>query len=164
MAEMYHPDPKARFSIEGKGALVKRARERRVIADSSIVCTFPAILGYSDAELAGMLSGATGLDLSEEDMQIIGERGSNIERAFNVREGLRRSWDTLPERLLKESVPAGSTKSQVVELEPLLDDFYSVCGWDLKTGIPGQQRLNELGLPKIARDMRNIKQSKLSNE
>lgn len=156
MAEMYNPEPKARFSIEGKGALVKKAKERRIICDSSIVCTFSGILGYGDVELAGMLSGATGLDLTEADMPVIGERGSNIERAFNVREGLRRNWDTLPARLLQESVPAGSTRGETVELEPLLDDYYSVCGWDLKTGIPGQDRLNELGLQEFAEEMRGL--------
>ena len=158
MTEMYNPDPEARFSTKNKGALVKRARERRVVCDSAIVCTFEA-MGFGDTELAGMLSGATGLDLVENDLYIIGERISNIERAFNVREGLRRSWDTLPERLLKESVPAGSTKGQVVELEPLLDDFYSECGWDLKSGIPSQEKLNALGLQKIAGDMRDLETS-----
>ena len=156
MAEMYNPDPRARFSTEGKGALVKRAKERRIICDSSIVCTFSGILGYGDVELAGMLSGATGLDLTEADMPVIGERGSNIERAFNVREGLRRSWDTLPTRLLQESMPSGSTRGETVELAPLLDDYYSVCGWERHTGIPGQEKLKELGLQGIADDLSKL--------
>ena len=83
----------------------------------------------------------------------IGERGSNIERAFNVREGLRRNWDTLPRRLLKESVRSGPTKGQVVELEPLLDDFYQLCGWDIETGVPIPEKLMELGLNDISSDM-----------
>ncbi len=106
-----------------------------MLRDSAIMCTFEAI-GVSDDTLADLLSESTGLNITASDLYVIGDRDSSIERAFNVREGLRRSWDTLPVRLLKESPPSGPTKGQVVDLEPLLDDFYSVCGWDIETGIP----------------------------
>lgn len=144
-----------RFANEGKAAMVKRYRERRVLSDSAIMCTFVSI-GVSDEALARLLSGATGLDINVDDLSIIGDRGSNVERAFNVREGLRREWDTLPSRFLKEPLTTGPAKGHVVDLEPLLDDFYSVCGWDIKTGIPTQQKLNELGLTEIAKDFQNL--------
>jgi len=141
-----------RLSDKLKGPVVKRARDRKVIVDSAIMCQFVA-LGVSDSTLARLLSGAIGYDFSVDGLYIIGERGSNVERCFNVREGLRRSWDTLPYRLLKESPPFGPTKEQVVNLEPMLDDFYEVCGWDVKTGIPTVYKLNELGLQKVAQDL-----------
>lgn len=146
------PTGEARFSTEGKAALTKASREPRVVADSAILCIFPQA-AMSDETIAELLNAATGFSWSAGDLYTIGERGSNIERAFNVREGLRRSWDTLPLRLLTESVRSGPTKSQVVELDILLDDFYKLCGWDIETGIPIPDKLNELGLPEIARDM-----------
>ena len=142
----------ARFSNEGKAELTKTTREWRVVADSAIMCVFPQT-AVTNATIAELLSAATGFTYNPETLYTIGERGSNVERAFNVREGLRRGWDTLPRRLLTESVQSGSTKGQIVELETLLDDFYQLCGWDIKTGIPTSTSLNQLGLPQIARDM-----------
>ena len=141
-----------RFSNEGKAAITKAKRENRVLADSAILCIFPQT-AISDETIAELLNGATGFNWSVNDLYVISERGSNIERAFNVREGLRRSWDTLPRRLLTESVGSGPTKGQIVELDTLLDDFYRLCGWDIETGIPTLDKLNELGLQKIAKDM-----------
>lgn len=99
------------------------------------------------------MNAATGCNWSEEDIQAIIQRGINIERAFNIREGLRRSWDILPNRLLAESVKSGPTIGHVVELDDLVDDFYKLCGWDLKTGIPIMDKLNQLELTEIAKDM-----------
>ena len=154
------PTGDARFLTEGKAAMTKASRERRVLADSAILCIFPegALSAETTAEL---LNATTGFSWTPDDLYRIGERGSNIERAFNVREGLRRSWDTLPRRLLTESVKSGPTKGQIVELDILLDDFYKLCGWDLKTGIPLPEKLKEVGLDRIAQDMAGyLKKSK----
>lgn len=150
----------ARFLTEGKAALTKGSRQNRVLADSAILCIFPQV-GISDDVIAELLNAATGLNWSIDDLYVISERGSNIERAFNIREGLRRSWDTLPPRILTESVGSGPTKGQVVELDALLTDFYRLCGWDIETGIPTPEKLNELGLTEIARDMEGYLQKKL---
>jgi len=142
----------ARFSIEGKAALTKTTRENRVLADSAILCIFPQMV-MKEETVAELLNAATGLNWSTDDLYSICERGSNIERAFNIREGLSRSWDTLPSRLLTESVKSGPNQGSVVELDSLLDDFYELCGWDVKTGIPTPEKLNKLGLHQISRDM-----------
>jgi aldehyde:ferredoxin oxidoreductase len=42
-----------------------------------------------------------------------------------------------------------------VNLEPILNDFYEVFGWDIKTGIPTVHKLNELGLQRIAQDLQH---------
>jgi aldehyde:ferredoxin oxidoreductase len=39
----------------------------------------------------------------------------------------------------------GPADGQVVELQPMLDEYYSIMGWDAK-GIPTPERLRELGL------------------
>jgi aldehyde:ferredoxin oxidoreductase len=111
-------------------------------------------VGVKDEIIAGLLRGVTGLDRGVSELYAIGDRGSNVERSFNVREGLRRNWDILPERLLKESLPgAKGKKGQGVQLDPLLDAFYAVCGWDKKTGIPTREKLMGLGLETIVRDI-----------
>ena len=69
-------------------------------------------------------------------------------RLFNVREGFDRTQDTLPARNLSQSLAQGPAKGQVVELDMMLDDYYTLMGWD-KIGIPTMQRLSELGLDQL---------------
>jgi aldehyde:ferredoxin oxidoreductase len=148
----------ARFSVEGKATLTKTTRENRVLADSAILCIFPQMV-MKDETIAELLNAATGLSWSISDLHSICERGSNIERAFNVREGLTRHLDTLPPRLLNESVKSGPNQGHIVELDKLLDDFYDICGWDIKTGIPTPSKLSELGLHNISQDMASYLQT-----
>ncbi|MEM3652939.1 MAG: aldehyde ferredoxin oxidoreductase C-terminal domain-containing protein, partial [Nitrososphaerales archaeon] len=89
------------------------------------------------------------------DVLQMGERIINIERAFVVREGITRKDDTLPERFLKEPLPpeCGPSAGSIVELEPMLDEYYEVRGWDKKTGIPKRSTLERLDLKYVADDL-----------
>jgi aldehyde:ferredoxin oxidoreductase len=58
-----------------------------------------------------------------------------VEKAFNIREGLTRKDDTMPKRYLEEKIPDGPCKGQVLNLEPLLDQYYTARGWDVKKGL-----------------------------
>ena len=97
---------------------------------------------------AELLRATTGWDLTGEDVRRIGERIVNLERLFIAREGITRQDDTLPKRFLEEPMPEGSGPSvgSVVELEPMLDEYYRARGWDIETGLPTRNKLNELGL------------------
>ncbi|MBU2509862.1 aldehyde ferredoxin oxidoreductase family protein [bacterium] len=146
-----------RFLNKGKAAITRFFRNNRVISDSAIICAF-AFGSLSQVTILAMLNAATGFHWDKDDLELFWERGNQIERAFNVREGLRREWDTLPKRILKESVKSGSTLGQTVDLDELLDDFYELSGWDLKTGIPTLNALRKLGLHTIAEDMEEYHQ------
>ena len=37
--------------------------------------------------------------------------------------------------------------------EEIKDDYYAVRGWDIQTGTPTRQKLEELGLKDIANDL-----------
>jgi aldehyde:ferredoxin oxidoreductase len=140
------------LSTHERGALVKNNGDKRVLSDSIIFCIFQH-MGISDETTVELLNAATGLNWSIEELYRIGERGSNLERVFNVREGLRRSWDTLPPRLLNESPTTGPNQGRVVELDGLVSEFYRIRGWDVETGIPKAEKLNELGLGEIASEL-----------
>ena len=75
----------------------------------------------------------------------MGERVSTLARLFNVREGFTRAHDTLPDRNLKQPMEGGPAAGQVVELEPMLNDYYRIMGWD-ENGVPTPERLERLGL------------------
>lgn len=56
-----------------------------------------------------------------------------------------RATDTLPARNLEQPMVGGPADGQVVELAPMLDEYYAIMGWD-ERGVPTPQRLRELHL------------------
>ena len=86
----------------------------------------------------------------------VGERINNQARAFNTREGLTHADDTLPERLLTKPLRAGASKGHLIskeELAQMLDEYYAARSWDVKTGAPTREKLNELGLDYVAEQL-----------
>jgi aldehyde:ferredoxin oxidoreductase len=148
-SEMMQPpsaDPKA---TKGKAESVKQlSEETNAIWDSTGVCRF---LGWAltPDNIFEMVNAATGLRYENLSALLeVGERINNLTRAFNVREGLSKKDDTLPYRLLKEPLPDGPCKGQVVRLEEMLTEYYKLCGWDAE-GKPTKEKLTELGLDLV---------------
>ena len=103
------------------------------------------------------LSAATGIPFTYESLMQVGERILALERALNVRFGVRRKDDYLPERFYKEPLRSGRFKGKVFPkkvFESMLDEYYELRGWDLKTGLPTEGKLVELGLNDVAEDLR----------
>lgn len=91
---------------------------------------------------------ATGWDLAPADLLTIGDRAINLSRVFNVREGLRRADDRLPERLFTplESGPHAGVALSHDGFERALTRLFELKGWDPATGIPTEERLRDLGI------------------
>ena len=152
-SEMMQPpsmDPK---TIEGKAEAVRHlVNETNTVWDSTGVCRFHG-WGVSPQEIFEMVNGATGFGYRDVSALCeIGERIDNLTRAFNIREGLSKKDDTLPYRLLKEPLPEGPCKGQVVRLEEMLTEYYKLSGWDSE-GKPTREKLIELGLDFVAREL-----------
>jgi len=120
--------------LQGKGQLLKDTLSERIVYDSAILCSFSSRILEMEL-LAKMLTAISGWEIKEKDLLLIAERIFTLERAFNIREGISRKEDRLPERLSRE-----------VPLDLLLDDFYEVAGWDKNSGIPLPGTLERLGL------------------
>lgn len=88
----------------------------------------------------------TGFKMNIGNFIKTGERGYNLERLINIRQGLRGSDDTLPQRLLHELQRADDKHSKV-NLAKMLKKYYKIRGWD-KNGIPTEKKLRRLGLIK----------------
>lgn len=138
-----------RFAVESKGDLTKWNQDSTAFLETGILCSFMPSMGMlSDEVYARLLLSATGINDFSDPAYLwrVGERIFNLERMFNVREGFSSKDDVFPKRLTEESMPDGPSAGQVFEAEALLADYYRVRGWDAKTGIPSQEKLNELGL------------------
>jgi aldehyde:ferredoxin oxidoreductase len=72
-------------------------------------------------------------------------------RAFNAREGIDRRADVLPEKLFKPLKGGVSDGWQLDrdEVEAALDKYFELCGWDIETGVPTREKLEELDLEWI---------------
>ncbi|MEK7354088.1 MAG: aldehyde ferredoxin oxidoreductase C-terminal domain-containing protein, partial [Chloroflexota bacterium] len=66
-----------------------------------------------------------------------------------------RKDDTLDGRWMDEPCPSGMGKGMKVEdyLDGLLDEYYRERRFDLKTGLPKKETLEELGLDRVAQEL-----------
>lgn len=128
--------------------IVKDLQDVFADADSLGICKFMC-LALRATDLSESIHQITGWQFNVEDLRKTGERIYNLERAFNIREGLTRADDTLPKRLLEEPLPEGIAEGQVNNLEVLLEPYYEFRGWDKTTGKPTPEKLRELGLEDI---------------
>ena len=126
---------------EGKAKWVKIFQDLTCVVNSTVNCLFVTFaLGAKD--YAELLTAVTGWNLTEQEILKIGERIYNLERVILNKYGFDGKDDTLPKRLLEESMPEGPAKGQVVELEKMKEEYYKLRGW--VNGIPTPEKLKEL--------------------
>ncbi len=97
---------------------------------------------------ARLLSLATGMEITEDELLFVAQREVTLERAFNVMRGVRRKDDTLPKRFFEEPVPGGPYKGERLlkaEFDKALDEYYALRGYD-KDGIPKKEAFKKYGL------------------
>lgn len=133
-----------RYGYEGKGLLVKTTQDTVAVKDALGFCVLSSA-GTTLQDLAELFSAATGIQHGPQDLLLAGERICNLERLFNLREGFTRRDDSLPKRLLTEAVLGTNGARHTVDLERLLDDYYSARGWDV-LGVPLPETLHRLSL------------------
>ncbi len=140
----------SRKQLDGKAYLVKTTQDYfGSLGDTLGICKFPtnAWRPYTPTRVAQAVALVTGWDINLEELLTTGERIFNLCRMFNVREGISRVDDAVPERL-GEPLPDGASAGETVsaeDLERLLDEYYELRGWD-KNGIPTPETLARLEL------------------
>jgi len=137
-----------RFQVQGKSSFVILHQNSNAAIDSLVLCKFTN-MGVADEYFARVLSAVTGIKYATGEMIKVGERVWNLEKLYNLREGFTRKDDTLPPRLLTEAPADGPSQGWVVQLEPMLKEYYRGRGWD-ENGVPKKQKLEELGLTSLA--------------
>jgi aldehyde:ferredoxin oxidoreductase len=118
-----------RFASTGKAALLIELQNANAVFDSLCACKFTAsALGW-DCH-ARMLSAILGETVGPAELLAIGERIWTAERLFNLAAGFSAADDTLPARVLEEPVAAGPSAGHVVDLKPMLGEYYRLRGWN----------------------------------
>lgn len=151
-------DAANRFKTKGKGRMVTWYENHRTVSDLAEICKFLCRTCLFDpVYIARLIYAVTGVEFKPDELLKAGERVINIEKSFNVREGYFRNGDTLPYRLLNQPLTEGPSKGQVVDLQPMLDEYYLCRGWDIRTSIPASNKLKDLGLEDIDVDINEIR-------
>ena len=150
------PEATVRLADKGKGKLVSYFEDWNAVIDALEPCKNimqnMEILTFDRA--SQVIEAVTGMRMTPGEVRRVGERINTIERAYNVREGLRRRDDRLPRRFAEEPLSEGASSGTTYKQEVMLDEYYQERGWDLKTGIPTMAGLRKLGLGYIANEFK----------
>jgi aldehyde:ferredoxin oxidoreductase len=143
---LYHPHDGAE-----KAANVAIHQNWRTVSNSLVTCILSNV---APEMLVELINAACGLDWSIEDMLRAGERGWNLKRAINNRLGLTRANDRLPKALLQPYADAvGTDRAFAPDLDAMLQTYYAARQWDPVTGYPCPEKLLELGLDFVLKDL-----------
>jgi len=140
-----------RRGVADKPAFAISSQHFTAVGDSLVLCRFTSERGFGlflDEPYAAMVRAVTGWDVTVEELERIGERIVNLERLFNVREGVRRADDVLPWKVMHEPIPDGPSAGMYCppdELAAMLDEYYRRRGWSAD-GVPDSARLAALDL------------------
>jgi aldehyde:ferredoxin oxidoreductase len=140
-----------RRGTHDKPEFAVRSQHFTAVGDSLTMCRFTSERGFGlfvGEPYARMVRAVTGWEVTVEELERVGERIINLERLFNVREGVRRADDTLPWKVMHEPIPAGPSAGMYCppdELRQMLDVYYALRGWDAD-GVPSPARLVSLDL------------------
>ena len=137
------------------------------MTDALGICKFSTIEEYAlfPEDLAPGVAALWGRPVTGADLLTVGERIVNLERMYNVRQGLSRADDRLPLRFTEEPAPLyefeedPATGEMHQSAEPIrygllhdfdgmLDRYYDLRGWQ-RNGIPRPETLRRLELSEL---------------
>ncbi|MGH7427127.1 MAG: aldehyde ferredoxin oxidoreductase family protein, partial [Candidatus Methylomirabilaceae bacterium] len=133
------------FSAEGKPLLVKRMHDLMAVYNATGMCKFYLRAVGGPVWLADAINMTTGWGLSPDDLMVIGDRIFTLKRVFNVRAGVTRADDTLPERIATLDRNERHRAVPRDAFEQMRDEYYRLRGWS-HDGHPTGARLKALGL------------------
>ena len=139
-----HPMEVSSFEATAKGDMV--------FEDSLGTCRFNTRTNIP--LLAEAVSAVSRWDFTQEEAKNVGLRAVNLLRAFNIRCGIKKNLDYPSERY--GSTPVDGP-SKGIGIKPhwdaMLKNYYSLLGWDVRTGKPLQQTLKSLGIEYVIKDI-----------
>ncbi len=119
---------------DGKAEVAVKTQNLMSVYNALGLCKFLFRAQVGPELLNTWVNYATGWQNSMEDLMAIGERIFNLKRSYNVKLGIRRRDDTIPERFLNAQKEGGAAGS-LPDMDKLLNDYYEIRGWT-DEGIP----------------------------
>ncbi|RJP25369.1 MAG: hypothetical protein C4520_02520 [Candidatus Abyssobacteria bacterium SURF_5] len=146
------------------GRFTRYSEDWFAVFDSLGVCIRSQNNRFYSADIcARLFSTATGIEMDKRALMEAGERVWNLYKVLNWREGFDRSKDAPPAKWFEPLKAAGGefemkdyfqTKTLTrADIERLLDDYYEERGWDIKTGCPSRNKLEQLGFDYVVKGL-----------
>jgi aldehyde:ferredoxin oxidoreductase len=147
--QQYMPELVDPLATRYKAMLVKDGEDYGAVIDSVGTCKSGGTFVLAEIywqETARAISYATGMDMDESRLKVIGERIYTLQRAYNAMHGINKNDDVLPWRFTKKPSTSGHANGSVCHIEITLPDYYHLREWDAETGLPTQRSMERLGL------------------
>ncbi len=139
-------DPPGLYDISAhKVALFKLLQWKRLWYDALVLCMF---LPYDFQQTTDLVAAVTGWDTGVTEQMKVAERILTLARMFNVREGFTVADDTLPLRFYQPKTNGilADKPLDPEKMERAKRYYYALMGWDVKTGVPLPEKLEELNI------------------
>jgi aldehyde:ferredoxin oxidoreductase len=141
--------PGDRLVSAGKGEPAAKFQSVKDLFDALTLCKFAPL---TVPQLCEILNALAGWEFGPQELLTAGDRSVALKRALGVKFGLSRKDDALPEICLRP-LDEGATAGTSPDMALMLKDYYRYRGWDWETGKPTQEKLLDLGLDQVAREM-----------
>jgi aldehyde:ferredoxin oxidoreductase len=140
-----HQPPEVKYDYSDTGERDKAGLEEWEFNNLSGFCSFGGFLLGPGVKYR-YANAVTGFGFTPEDWPTLGLRAFTIRNAFNLREGYRRKDFQISGRLVgKPPMEKGPLMGITVDNERMADSFYKALGWDVETGVPSREFLEEIG-------------------
>ena len=100
------------------------------------------------------------MDLNVDRFMSIGRQVHNLEKAFNtLHGGFSRKDDYPPKRFWEEPVKSGPYKGEHLDHDTwnhTLDEYYTLHGWEMESGLQTRETLRSLGLDTVAKRLESV--------
>ena len=134
-----------------KAGNVARHQDWSTIFNALVMCIFANVPGET---VVNLINAACGLEWNIADLFIAGERAWNLKRVINNRLGVTNRNDKLPKALF-EPYKEGGAAGYIPPFEEMISAYYTARGWDPETGKPTLDKLRELNLEFVQKDIGN---------
>ncbi|MAF85360.1 MAG: aldehyde ferredoxin oxidoreductase [Dehalococcoidales bacterium] len=128
-----------------KVALFKAVHLEQIVFDSLVLCAF---LPYTFEQVADIVAAVTGWDTGVMEQLRVAERILTVARLYDIREGFTEADDTLPRRFFQSKTSAALDVKPLdpAKFEKAKSYYYTLMGWQARTGIPLPEKLEELDI------------------
>ncbi|MFX1390553.1 MAG: aldehyde ferredoxin oxidoreductase family protein [Promethearchaeota archaeon] len=119
----------------------------RNLYNALLICYF---VPWDYVDVPEIIQAVTGWYTTTWELMKVGERITTMARAFNVREGIRKDQDWLPERFFEPHTSGALSETAIdpKKLKTAIETYYKMMGWN-EDGIPLHSKLEELDIDWI---------------
>lgn len=139
------PEIYEKFDAEVISAMVAKTKGAMLFEDTVITCRYNTLTRLD--LLCQAVNAATGWNMDVQEAMTVGKRAVNIARAFNLRNGIGPELDAPSMRYGSTPLDGNAAgKGIMCNWNKMLSNYYTLMGWDIKTGRPLPETLRLLSL------------------